>query len=142
MKQKTRFKNFGNIDYRLSVHEWPMYRYRPQKSHISRFLVFIKTCQVMKSYIDGTCCWYKSSCIHWQLLLTVKLPTFFYFSGRHTVSSDKTWWCDVCFHQLLKSVYGCDNQQKLKCYDDHYLYAQSMPGKYMTVCGAVCDEDQ
>jgi len=32
MKQKSRFKNFGNIGYRyrLSVHKWPMYRYRPQ----------------------------------------------------------------------------------------------------------------
>jgi len=38
MKQKTRFKNFGNISYRywLSVHEWPIYR--PQKSHIGRSL--------------------------------------------------------------------------------------------------------
>jgi len=30
MKQKTRFKNFGNIGYRLLVHEWPIYRYQPQ----------------------------------------------------------------------------------------------------------------
>jgi len=29
MKQKTRYKNFGNIGYRnwLSIHEWPIYRY-------------------------------------------------------------------------------------------------------------------
>jgi len=41
MKQKTRFKNFENIgyQYRLLVHEWPIYRYRPQKSHIGRSLV-------------------------------------------------------------------------------------------------------
>jgi len=41
MKQKTRFKNFGNIGYRPSAHEWPIYRYRPQKSHIGRFLLKI-----------------------------------------------------------------------------------------------------
>jgi len=42
MKQKTRFKNFGNIGYRywLSVHEWPIYQYRPHKSHISQSLFF------------------------------------------------------------------------------------------------------
>jgi len=32
MKQKTRYKNFGNNQYRLLVHEWPLYRYRPQKA--------------------------------------------------------------------------------------------------------------
>jgi len=26
MKQKTRFKTFGNIGYRLLVCEWPIYR--------------------------------------------------------------------------------------------------------------------
>jgi len=31
MKHKTKFKNFGNIGYRLPVREWPIYRYRPQK---------------------------------------------------------------------------------------------------------------
>jgi len=38
---KTRFKNFRNIScwYQLSVHEWLIYRYRPQKSHVGRFLV-------------------------------------------------------------------------------------------------------
>jgi len=36
MKQKTRFKNFGNIGYWLSIHEWSIHRYRPQKSHIGR----------------------------------------------------------------------------------------------------------
>jgi len=25
MKQKTRFKNFGNISYQLSIDEWPIY---------------------------------------------------------------------------------------------------------------------
>jgi len=39
MKQKTRFKNFRNIAYRLSVHEWPIYRHRLQKSHIGRSVV-------------------------------------------------------------------------------------------------------
>jgi len=38
MKQKTRFKNFENISLSVLVHEWPIYRYRPQKSHISRSL--------------------------------------------------------------------------------------------------------
>jgi len=40
MKQKKRFKNFGNIGYRywLSVLEWPIYGHRPQKSHIGRSL--------------------------------------------------------------------------------------------------------
>jgi len=38
MKQKTRFTNFGNIGIG-SAHEWPIYRYRPQKSHIGRSLV-------------------------------------------------------------------------------------------------------
>jgi len=39
MKQKTRFKNFGNIDYyRLSVHEWRIYRYRLQNGRIGRSL--------------------------------------------------------------------------------------------------------
>jgi len=32
MKYKTRFTNFGNISYRLSVHEWPIYWYWPQKA--------------------------------------------------------------------------------------------------------------
>jgi len=38
MKQKPRFLNFGNICYwyRLSVHEWPIYQYQPQESHISQ----------------------------------------------------------------------------------------------------------
>jgi len=35
MKQKTRFKNFGNI-VSATGHDWPVYRYRPQKSHIGR----------------------------------------------------------------------------------------------------------
>jgi len=43
MKQKTRFKNFGNngYQYRLLVHEWPIdqYRYRPPKSHVSQSLL-------------------------------------------------------------------------------------------------------
>jgi len=42
MKQKTRFKNFGNIllvSADISAHEWPIYRYRPQKSHTGRSLV-------------------------------------------------------------------------------------------------------
>jgi len=55
MKQKTRFKNFGNIgyQYRLSVHEWPIYQYRPQKSHIGRSLVltFVSVSQVLFNYI-------------------------------------------------------------------------------------------
>jgi len=28
MKQKTRFEKIG-CQYRLSAHEWPIYRYRP-----------------------------------------------------------------------------------------------------------------
>jgi len=34
MKQKTRFKNFGNVVYRyqLSVHEWAMYWYQGKKN--------------------------------------------------------------------------------------------------------------
>jgi len=46
MKQKTRFKNFGNIgyQYRLLVHEWLMYQYRPQNSHISRSLLVLFSC--------------------------------------------------------------------------------------------------
>jgi len=39
MKQKTRFKNFRNISYRLSVHEWPKYWYWSPKSHIVRSLL-------------------------------------------------------------------------------------------------------
>jgi len=36
MKQKTRFKNFWNIGYRPSVHEWPIYRYdAPKKPYRS-----------------------------------------------------------------------------------------------------------
>jgi len=33
MKQKTRFKNFGNIGYWywLSAHEWLIYQYHPPK---------------------------------------------------------------------------------------------------------------
>jgi len=40
MKQKTRFKNFGNTSYccQLSAQEWPIYRYQTQKSHIGRSL--------------------------------------------------------------------------------------------------------
>jgi len=37
MKQKTRYKNW-KCRYRLSVHEWPLYWYWPQKSHIDRSL--------------------------------------------------------------------------------------------------------
>jgi len=40
MKQKTRLKNSGNISYRLTVHEWPVYWYWPQKSLIGRSLHF------------------------------------------------------------------------------------------------------
>jgi len=41
MKQKKRFKNFGNISYRyqLPVHKWLIYQYRPQKSHVGQSLV-------------------------------------------------------------------------------------------------------
>ena len=39
MKQKTRFKHFGNVGYWLSAHEWLIYQYRPQKSHIGQSLV-------------------------------------------------------------------------------------------------------
>jgi len=35
MKQKGRFKIFGNFQYRLSVHEWSIYRYRPEKKQMS-----------------------------------------------------------------------------------------------------------
>jgi len=43
MKQKTRFTNFRNIGYqhRLSIHEWPIYWYRPQESQISKSLLII-----------------------------------------------------------------------------------------------------
>jgi len=39
MKQKTRFKHFGNVGYWPSAHEWLIYQYRPQKSHIGQSLV-------------------------------------------------------------------------------------------------------
>jgi len=32
MTQKTSSKNFGNIGYRLLVHERPIYRYWPKKA--------------------------------------------------------------------------------------------------------------
>jgi len=38
MKKKATFKKFANIGY-LSVHEWPIYWYQPQKRHICRSLV-------------------------------------------------------------------------------------------------------
>jgi len=41
MKQKTRFKNFGNVGYWywLLVHEWLIYRYWPKKRYICQSLV-------------------------------------------------------------------------------------------------------
>jgi len=42
MKQKTIFTNFGNIDhlkvFEIPANEWPIYRYRPPKSHSGRSL--------------------------------------------------------------------------------------------------------
>jgi len=49
MKQKTKFKNFGNISYRLSVHEWPIYWYRPHKICISRSLMLTGKCRKAKT---------------------------------------------------------------------------------------------
>jgi len=51
MKQ-TRFENFENIFIGFSVHEWPIYRHRPQKSHIGRSLLAIPLSVCDHSY----CC--------------------------------------------------------------------------------------
>jgi len=40
MKQKTRLNILEiSVSTDISAHEWPIYRYRPQKSHISRSLI-------------------------------------------------------------------------------------------------------
>jgi len=51
MKQKSRFENFRNIgyQYRLSVHAQPIYRHRPQKSHIGQSLVIMSLTKSPKS---------------------------------------------------------------------------------------------
>ena len=80
MKQKTRFNNFGNIGYRyrLSVHEWPIYRYRPPKSHVGRSLPFIFN----YFYINDV-----NLCDDTHKLM----PFFKQARGRATWSSRATW---------------------------------------------------
>jgi len=39
MKQNTKFK-FWKYRHWLLVHNWPIYRYRPQKGHVGRSLNF------------------------------------------------------------------------------------------------------
>jgi len=53
-KQKTRFKNFGNIGYRyrLSVHGWLMYQYRPQKSHVDQYLILNTNFQTSSDFFE------------------------------------------------------------------------------------------
>jgi len=48
MKQKTRLKFWK---YRLSVHEWPIYRHGPQKTHIGRSLVLKGSNLIVKNKV-------------------------------------------------------------------------------------------
>jgi len=61
MKQKTRYKNFGNNQYRLLVHEWPLYRYRPYRSNSGlkykkTFIKYKKKAKIQKKAFDTEIC--------------------------------------------------------------------------------------
>jgi len=53
--EAQRFKNFGNIGI-ISAHEWPIYRYRPQNSHIGRSLLLIKWYWVEWVFLEQSVC--------------------------------------------------------------------------------------
>jgi len=61
MKQKTIFKNFGNIGI---ADIWSIYRYRPQKSHIGRSLcntiLSVSRIRLMGCCVEVTSCqWFE-----------------------------------------------------------------------------------